>query len=236
MSDELAIARKARAAADEVADLRAENAKLVDQLDALRAQSSGLAEKPTPLADQKCYRCVAVYVDRKKRRVECQRCGAILDPIDVLHEFVVKERNFLSENEHAKRELEHLKREAATLKIDIAKSRTSRIECPRGCKKTVAVSYSHPHGVTPHDCYETRARRGLVPSSPEERWRVTTADGSMTAWTNLMTATRSATHHEGRVEEYTGPIGEKAERARDRVEHERQWREKMAASRKGGGS
>lgn len=229
MSDnELAIARKARDAATEAAELRAENARLAEQLDALRAQSSGLAEKPTPLAEQKCYRCAAVYVDRKARVVECQRCGSRLDPIDVLYEFVTKERNFLAENVHAQRELERLRREAASLKIDIAKSQSSRIECPRGCRKTVAVSMSHAHGVTPHDCYKARAARHLVPRSAEERWRVIFADDAgASRWVDRVTATRTAAKTEGaRVEEYTGPIGEKAERARDRAEHERQWRER----------
>lgn len=228
MSDELAIARKARDSAAEADDLRAENAKLVEQLDALRAQSGGLAEKPTPLVEQKCYRCAAVYVDRKKRVVECQRCGSKLDPIDVLYEFVTKERNFLADNEHSKRELARIKAEIESLKGDAAKARVKRIECPRGCGKFVAASDSHPHGVTPHACYEARVGLHLVPRTTAERWRVVFVEGP-SRWTNLMTATRTATNADGaRVEEFTGPIGEKAERARDRAEYERQWREKMA--------
>jgi hypothetical protein len=232
VSDELAIARKARDSAAEADDMRAENAKLVEQLDALRAQSSGLAEKPTPIAERKCYRCAAVYIDRKKRVVECQRCGSKLDPIDVLYEFCTKERNFLADNEHSKKELARIKAEIGALKGDAAKARVTRIECPRGCGKFVAVSHSHPHGVTPHACYEARADRHLVPHSAEERWRVLFTEGGKSRWTNLMTATRTATKTDGaRVEEFTGPIGEKAERARDRAEHERQWRERIAARR-----
>lgn len=236
MSDELAIARKAKAATDEAAELRAENARLADLLDVLRAQTQGLVIKPVTDGKPKCYRCTAVYVDIKERTVECQHCGSVLDPIEVIHEYAVRERNFQYENKHAKQELAQLRAEIAALKGDVAEARRKRIECPRGCKKFVAVSISHPHGVTPHDCYKARARMDTVPRSTEERWRVIFVEG-VSRWTNLMTATRAATATEGaRVEEYAGPIGEAAERARDRAEHERQWREKLAAGRKGGGS
>ncbi len=228
---DIGIARKARAASEEADGLRAENARLVEMLDVLRAQTQGLAIKPPTDGKKKCYRCTAVYVDIKERTVKCQHCGSLLDPIDVIHEFAVKERNFLYDNEHSKKELASLKAEIAALKGDVAKARTERIECPRGCRKFVAVSLSHPHGVTPHACYEARAGLHLVPRSTEERWRVIFVEGA-SRWTNLMTATRTATRTEGaRVEEFTGPIGEKAERARDRVEHERQWRERMERRR-----
>lgn len=228
MSDELAIARKARAVADEAAELRAENARLVEMLDALRAQVSGLAVKPKPLADRKCSgRCIAVYVDIEERTVECQRCGSALDPIEVIHEYALKERNFQYANAHAVKELERIKAEIEALKGDRAAARVQRIECPRGCGKFVARSMSHAHGVVPHACYGRRAELHLVPRTSEERWRVIFNEGA-SWWVDLVTATRTATKTEGaRVEEYTGPIGEKAERARDRAEHERQWRERL---------
>lgn len=228
MSDnEMGIARKARAASEEADGLRAENARLVEMLDVLRAQTQGLAIKPPPDGKAKCYRCTAVYVDPKRRTVECQHCGSLLDPLDVLHEYAVKERNFQHANKHAVDELARVTAQIAALKGDVSKARTERIECPRGCRKFVAVSLSHPHGVKPHACYEARAGLHLVPRSTEERWRVIFVEGK-SRWTNHMTATRTAAKTEGaRVEEFTGPIGEKAERARDRVEHDRQWRERM---------
>lgn len=230
MSDnELAIARKAREASTEAEELRAENARLVEMLDALRAQSSGLAFKPAAIGEQKCYRCTAIYIDQKKRTVECQQCGAKLDPFDVLYEYATKERTLLQWNASFRVEHAKLKAEIEALKGDVAKARITRIECPRGCRKFVAVSHSHPHGVTPHACYEARAALNLVPHSTAERWRVIFPSGP-SRWCSLMTATRTATQNEGaRVDEYTGPIGEKAERVRDRAEHERQWRERVAA-------
>ncbi len=236
MSDELAIARKAKAATDEAAELRAENAKLVDLLDVLRAQASGLAIKPHAIGEGKCHRCDAVYVDHKLRRVECQRCGSLLDPIDVLHEFAMKERNFLHTNAHAKEELARLHAEIEALKGDLAGARVKRVECPRGCRKWIASDPMRPYGVARHACYEARAALGLVPRTHAERWRVVNENGT-SRWSDLVSATRAAAKGEGAsVEEYTRPIGEKAERVLDRVEHKRQWREKMAASRKGGGS
>lgn len=230
-NDEIGIARKARAASEEAAELRAENKRLVEMLDAIRSNSASTDIKPD--AVPKCPRCVSVWVDIKKRVVECRRCGAKLDPLDVLHEFATEERRFLQWNVHARQELERMRIEAGSLKRDIARARTERIECPRGCRKFVAVSLSHPHGVTPHACYGARARLHLVPRVAEERWRVLFVEGA-SRWTNLMAATRTATNTEGaRVEEFAGPIGEKAERARDRAEHERQWREKMAGRRAG---
>jgi len=222
VSDEIAIARKARAAADEAAELRAENARLVELLDALRAQASGIATKPRPYEEQQCYRCVAVYVDRKRRVVECQRCGAELDPIEVLHEFAVKERQFLAANQHAQKELQRLEAQIKALANDVARSKPpERVECPRGCGKFIARSDSHPRGVAPHNCYARRAMRHLVPTSAECRWRVV-VDGAWSRWTDMVTATRTATQQGGRVEEYLGPIGDKAERAAERRELERE--------------
>lgn len=218
MSDELAIARKARAAADEADELRAENARLVAMLDELRAKESGLAEKPRPYLEKKCpMRCVAVYVDNKRRTVECQRCGALLDAIDVLHEFAVKERQFIAANESAKRELARLQAQLEALKGDVTKSQLRRVECPRGCGKFVAASAYHPRGVAPHACYAARVRRHMVPDKAARRWRVVEPDGALTRWSDLVTATRHATTVGGRVEEYTGPIGDVAERAAERV-------------------
>jgi hypothetical protein len=228
MSDnELAIARKAREATDEAAELRAVNARLVEQLDALRANASTLAIAPTE-GTPKCHRCLAITVDDKRRIVKCTRCGSKLDPFDVLYEFATEERKLLQWNRHYRAEQAKLRNELDALKGDVAKARTERIQCPRGCRKFVAVSSSHAHGVTPHACYEARARLGLVPRVREERWRITDGEG-VSRWVDHVTATRSAAKTEGvRVEEYAGPIGEKAERARDRAEHERQWRERMA--------
>lgn len=221
--DELAIARKARAAADELADLRAQNARLVELLDVLRAQSAGIAETPRPHAEQKCYRCAAVYVDNKRRVVECQRCGAELDPIEVLHEFAVRERRFLASNDLAKRELARLHAEIEALKGDLQAARRppTRVECPRGCGKFVAASDVHPRGVAPHACYAARAKRHLVPRVIQERWRVVT-DAGAGRWTDMVTATRAAAVTAGaRVEEYLGPIGDAAERATERRALER---------------
>lgn len=220
--DELAIARKARAAADELADLRAQNARLVELLDVLRAQSAGIAETPRPHAEQKCYRCAAVYVDNKRRVVECQRCGAELDPIEVLHEFAVRERRFLASNDLAKRELARLHAEIEALKGDLQTARRppTRVECPRGCGKFVAASDVHPRGVAPHACYAARVKRHLVPRDAKERWRVVT-DAGAGRWTDMVTATRAATAAGSRVEEYLGPIGDAAERAAERRALER---------------
>lgn len=215
--DELAIARKARAADDELADLRAQNARLVELLDVLRAQSAGIAETPRPLDERKCYRCVAVYVDNKRRVVECQQCGAKLDPIDVLHEFAVRERRFLASNDMAKRELARLHAKIEALKGDLQTARRppTRVECPRGCGKFVAASDVHPRGVAPHACYAARAKRHMVPDAAERRWRVVT-DAGASRWTDMVTATRTATVEGGHVEEYTGPIGDAAERKSER--------------------
>ena len=220
--DELAIARKARTAADELADLREQNARLVELLDVLRAQSAGIAETPRPLGEQKCYRCVAVYVDNKRRVVKCQQCGAELDPIDVLHEFAVRERRFLASNDMAKRELARLHAEIEALKGDLQAVRRppTRVECPRGCGKFVAASDVHPRGVTPHACYAVRAKRHMVPRDSRERWRVVT-DAGAGRWTDMVTATRAATAAGARVEEYLAPIGDVAERAAERRALER---------------
>ena len=90
-----------------------------------------------------------------------------------------------------------------------------RVECPRGCGKFIARSDSHPRGVAPHNCYARRAMKHLVPTSAECRWRVV-VDGAWSRWTDMVTATRTATQQGGRVEEYLGPIGDKAERAAER--------------------
>ena len=113
---DIGIARKARAASEEADGLRAENARLVEMLDVLRAQTQGLAIKPPTDGKKKCYRCTAVYVDIKKRTVECQHCGSMLDPIEVIHEYAVKERNFLHANEHARKDLARLNAEIAALR------------------------------------------------------------------------------------------------------------------------
>ena len=230
--NELAIARKARAAEGEAEELRAENARLRDMLDAMRAQANGLAIKPVTDGKAKCHRCVAVYVNIKERTVECQHCGSLLDPLDVLHEFATGERNLLQWNAHYKAEQMKLRNEIDALKGDAARARIKRVECPRGCRKFVAISDSHPRGVTPHTCYAVRANLGLVPKTPETRWRIVSADGQrMSRWADQVSAMRgAASETAARVEEYTGPIGERAERAAERVEFERQWREGLRRS------
>ena len=181
---------------------------------------------------ESCHRCVSVYVDNVSRTVTCQRCGKALDAIDVLHEYAIRERNFMHTNDHAKRELALLRAEAEALKGDVNAARAikTRAQCPRGCGASVAASGMHPHGVAPHACYKRRADRGMVPRGPDIRWRVIGDDGPTTRWCSQMAAMRHATEHGGRVEEYTGPIGERAERAAERVEFERQWREGLRRS------
>lgn len=227
---EIGIARKARDAAAEADLLRAENARLVEQLDALRSDVKSIDVAPR---GEHCYRCVAVYVDAVSRTVSCQRCGKALDAIDVLHEYAVRERNFMHANEHAKRELAQLRTQAEALKRDVSTAHAikTRTECPRGCGASVAASASHPHGVAPHACYKRRADRGLAPRGPDTRWRVIGDDGPATRWCSQLAAMRHATEHGGRVEEYTGPIGDKAERAVDRAAFEAEWRARMEASR-----
>lgn len=214
---EIGIARKARDAAAEAEQLRAENARLVDQLNALRADAKSIDVAPR---GDHCYRCVAVYVDAVSRTVSCQRCGKALDAIDVLHEYAVRERNFMHANEHAKRELTRLQAQAEALRRDVSAAHAikTRTECPRGCGASVAVSGSHPHGVAPHDCYKRRARKGLVPRGPDDRWRVVSDNIPTTRWCSQLAAMRHATENGGIVEEYNGPIGDKAERKADRAQ------------------
>ena len=220
---EIGIARKARDAAAEAEQLRAENARLVEQLDALRSTSKSIDVAPR---GESCHRCVSVYVDNVSRTVTCQRCGKTLDAIDVLHEYAIRERNFMHTNDHAKRELALLRAEAEALKGDVNAARAikTRAQCPRGCGASVAASDMHPHGVAPHACYKRRADRGKVPRTADRRWRVIGDDGPTTRWCSQIEAMRHATEHGGRVEEYTGPIGDKAERIVDRAEFEAKWR------------
>lgn len=212
---DIGIARKARDAAEEAAQLRAENARLIDQLDALRKTTKSIDVVPP---GKSCVRCVAVYVDNVSRVVTCQRCRKRLDAIDVLHEYAVRERHFMHANEHAKRELAMLRAEAEALKGDVraARSIKTRSPCPRGCGAFIAASPDHPFGVAPHACYKRRADRWMVPRSADARWRVVGDDGKTTRWCSQIQAMAHATEHGGRVEEYTLPIGDKAEREADR--------------------
>ena len=60
-------------------------------------------------------------------------------------------------------------------------------------RKFVAISDSHPRGVTPHTCYAVRANLGLVPKTPETRWRIVSADGQrMSRWADQVSAMRGA--------------------------------------------
>ncbi len=214
---EIGIARKARDAAAEAEQLRAENARLVEQLDGYRATRPSTAIDIRAVADMQCARCECVLVDEKHRRVTCQRCGAILDAFDMLHQYALKERRFFHENETVKREHARLKAEVEAMK-DTLKAKIARVACPRGCGAMVVPS-THAGGVTPHACYARRARRRVVPQTPAVRWRVVQEDGAvLTAWCPQVDAMRFASQKPGRsVEEYTKPIGDKAERAAERV-------------------
>lgn len=214
---EIGIARKARDAVAEAEQLRAENARLVEQLDAYRANRPGTAISVPPIEDRKCVRCECVFVDEKQRRVTCQRCGATLDAFDVLHQYAIKERRFFYANEKVKREHAQLKAEIEAMQ-DTLKAKVPRVNCPRGCGAMVVPS-THAGGVTPHACYARRAQRRIVPQTPADRWRVVQADGAvLTAWCSQVEAMRFASQAPGRrVEEYTKPIGDKAERAAERV-------------------
>lgn len=227
---EIGIARKARDAAAEAEQLRAENARLVEQLDALRAGSKSIDVAPR---GARCHRCDAVYVDNLSRTVTCQRCGKALDAIDVLHEYAVRERNFMHANEHAKRELAQLRAQAAALQGDVNAARAikTRLDCPRGCGASVAASDSHPHGVAPHACYKRRADRRMVPREYADRWRVYVDGEAATRWCSQVEAVRHADKHGGRAEEYTGPIGDQAERAADRAAFEAAWRARLGGGR-----
>lgn len=224
MSDtiDIGIARKARDAAAEVEQLRESNAALALQLDAYRANLPG-----TALPDSKDaphgYKCGAaghpvVFVDSHKRKVTCRYCDAVLDAFDVLLQYANKERRLWTENEHVKREHDRLKKSCEEMKADIAAvgRERQRVECPRGCGAMIVADPCVTGGITAHDCYKRRARAGAVPRIAEERWRCVT-DGGATRWCDRITATRSATEHGGRVEEYKGAIGDKAERAAERV-------------------
>ena len=227
---EIGIARKFRDAAAEAAQLREDNAKLIAQLDELRAGTSTIA--PAPKKDGRCYRCVAVYVDQRRRKVTCQTCGTELDALDVLHEFATGERQLLASSEFAKRELADLREQAGRLRADVnaAKAIKRRALCEK-CGASIAASDMHPGGIAPHGCYKRRAYDGKVPRKAEERWRVVNDDGA-SRWCDHVSAIRAAAKADGcRVEEYTGPIGDKAERSVDRAAFEAEWRARMEASR-----
>lgn len=228
MIDEFAIARKARDTAAELEQARADLAALTAQLDALRAEAPGTAlpdAKDTPHGSggSRCNKWhPVVLVDSHKREVTCRHCGAVLDAFDVLAQYATEERRFLNENEHAKREHARIKAQTELMKADIAVVRRERqrVACPRGCGAMVVADRCVTGGVVAHGCYKRRARDGKVPRTEAERWRCVTEtdEGAMgTRWCDRVTATRSATAHGGTVEEYKGPIGDKAERAAERV-------------------
>jgi hypothetical protein len=218
---DIGIARKARDAAAEVEQLRESNAALAAQLDAYRANMPGTAlpdAKDTPHG----WRCgnghPSILVDSNKRKVTCRYCGAVLDAFTVLLEFATEERRFWNENEHAKREHDRVKAQTESMKEAIAAvhRERQRVECPRGCGAKIVADSCVTGGITAHDCYKRRAKDGKVPRFTEERWRAVVVDKA-TRWCDRVTATRSATEHGGNVEEFKGPIGDKAERAAERV-------------------
>lgn len=220
---DIGIARKARASAAEVESLRESNAALAAQLDAYRANMPATTlPKSEDTPHTHGYRCGAghpcVLVDSHKRKVTCRFCGSVLDAFDVLLEFANGERRLWTENEHVKREHARLKATCESMKADIAAvhRERQRIECPRGCGAMIVAAFCVTGGITAHDCYKRRARDGKVPRTAEERWRCVTDEG-VTRWCDRVSATRAATEHGGRVEEYKGAIGDKAERAAERV-------------------
>lgn len=214
-TNEIGIARKARDAMAELEQLREENARLVTQLDHLRAGSRSIDIAPR---GKRCRTCIAVYVDNRKRRVTCQECGHTLDAIDVLHEYATKERQFWDRNERVKQEHAKLSAAVESMKADLAAvgRQRARVLCPRECGAMVVRDQCVTGGVVAHACYKRRAQAGKVPRDEERRWRAVTDEGP-TNWCDQISAMKYATDHGGHVEEYKGAIGDKAERAAERV-------------------
>lgn len=86
--------------------------------------------KLLPAAGAECVACSheSVLVDEKKRELECDVCGAVVDPFWLLHKFSLEEREFSWASEEALKEqkvlrevIEKLKKTKATLSSAISR-------------------------------------------------------------------------------------------------------------------
>lgn len=60
--------------------------------------------------------CLAVEADFHTRQLECRNCHRIIDPFDYIWDLAMKEKRYISEVEHKRKELEEICKEVAELR------------------------------------------------------------------------------------------------------------------------